>query len=346
MSENSNAQRKTNQQVLLVSRPEGMPKLSDFQVVGTDIPSPGDGEMLIQTIYLSLDPGMRAMMETGKSHTAAFELNKPLTGRSVGRVVASNLKGFAEGDFVYERLGWQNYSLSDGSQAKKIDPEVAPLSTYLGIVGVPGFCGYFGMLDIGKPQAGETVVVSGAAGAVGMTAGQIAKLQSCRVVGTAGTPEKVSYLRDELGFDAVINYKTTKDLAKELSDACPNGVDVYFDNVGGEITQAAMSLINYHARIVICGQTSQYNESTAASGAIAPNLLVKSSARMEGFVVYDFADRNDEAIEKLGGWIKDGTLHHRENIAHGLESAPQAFIDLFSSKGFGKQLVKLAEDVE
>lgn len=346
MPEKSNTPKKTNQQVLLVSRPEGMPKLSDFEVVEADIPSPGDGEMLIQTIYLSLDPGMRAMMEAGKSHTAAFELNKPLTGRSVGRVVASNLKGFAEGDYVYERLGWQNYSLSDGSQAKKIDPEVAPLSTYLGIVGVPGFCGYFGMLDIGKAQAGETVVVSGAAGAVGMTAGQIAKLQGCRVVGTAGTPEKVSYLSDELGFDAVINYKTTKDLAKELSDACPNGIDVYFDNVGGEITQAAMALINYHARIVICGQTSQYNESNAASGAIAPNLLVKSSARMEGFVVYDFADRNDEAIEQLGGWIKDGTLQHRENIAHGLENAPQAFIDLFSSKGFGKQLVKLAEDAQ
>lgn len=334
---------RTNHQVLLVKRPEGMAKLSDFKVVEAEMPAAGDGEMLIQTIYLSLDPGMRAMMEAGKSHTAAFELNKPLTGRSVGRVITSNIKEFAEGDYVYERLGWQNYSVSDGSQAKKVDAEVAPLSTYLGIVGVPGFCGYFGLLDIGKPKVGETVVVSGAAGAVGMTTGQIAKLQGCRVVGTAGTLEKVRYLRDELGFDAVINYKTTQDLAKTLGDACPDGIDVYFDNVGGEITQAAMSLLNYHARIVICGQTSQYNDASSVSGAIAPNILVKHSAKMEGFVVYDFADRNDEAIEQLGQWIKDGKLHYRENITEGLDSAPQAFIDLFSSKGFGKQLVKLAE---
>lgn len=339
-----NDTRNTNQQVLLVNRPQGLPKLSDFKVVETTIPSPGEGEMLIETLYLSLDPGMRSMMDAGKSYTAAFQLNKPLTGRSVGRVITSNLAEFVAGDFVFERLNWQHYSLSDGSQAKKIDPELAPLSSYLGIVGVPGFCGYFGMLDIGKVKAGETVVVSGAAGAVGMAAGQIAKLQGCRVVGIAGTPEKVDYLRNELGFDAVINYKTSPDLAKELKHACPAGIDVYFDNVGGEITQAAMSLINYHARIVVCGQTSQYNDATATSGAIAPHLLIKSSARMEGFVVYDFAERNNEAIAKLGQWLKDGSLKYKENIIAGLENAPQAFIDLFSSKGFGKQLVKLATD--
>lgn len=335
-------QARTNRQVLLARRPQGTPQPDDFEVVDAEVPSPGEGEMLIQTLYLSVDPGMRSMMEEGKSHTSAFELGKPLTGRSVGRVVASRLNGFAEGDYVYERLGWQHYSLSDGRQAQKVDPDVAPLSTYLGIVGVPGFCGYFGMLDIARPQVGETVVVSGAAGAVGMAAGQIAKRQGCRVVGTAGSPEKVGYLRDELGFDAVINYKTAKDLAAALSDACPEGIDVYFDNVGGEITQAALSLINYHARIVVCGQTSQYNAASTASGNIAPQLLIKRSAMMKGFVVYDYADRNDEAIEHLGQWIKDGTLHYRENIVDGLENAPQAFIDLFAGKSFGKQLVRLA----
>lgn len=336
-------QKRINRQVLLARRPEGMPRAADFKIVEAEVPTPGDGEMLIQTLYLSVDPGMRAMMEAGKSHTAAFELDKPLTGRSVGRVVTSNIDGFEVGDYVYERLSWQHYSLSDGSQAQKVDPDVAPLSTYLGIVGVPGFCAYFGLLDIGRPQAGETVLVSGAAGAVGMAAGQLARMQGCRVVGTAGAQEKVAYLRDELGFDAVINYKQASDLTAELGDACPDGIDIYFDNVGGDITQAAFSLINYHARIVVCGQTSQYNDSSSASGAIAPNLLIKHSAMMKGFVVYDYADRNDDATAKLGQWIKDGQLHYRENIVDGLENAPQAFIDLFEGHSFGKQLVRLAD---
>nr|WP_298413717.1 NADP-dependent oxidoreductase [uncultured Halomonas sp.] len=340
----SDNQNRVNRQVLLVKRPQGTPTLDDFKVVDAEVPTPDDGEMLIQTLYLSVDPGMRSMMEEGKSHTTAFELNKPLTGRSVGRVVESNLEGFAEGDYVYERLGWQHYSVSDGSQAQKVDPDVAPLSTYLGIVGVPGFCGYFGILDIGKPEKGQTVVVSGAAGAVGMTAGQIAKMQGCRVVGTAGSQEKIDYLREKLGFDAVINYKTAKDLQQTLSDACPDGIDVYFDNVGGEITQAAMALINYHARIVVCGQTSQYNDASSNSGAIAPQLLIKNSAMMKGFVVYDYQDRNDEAIEQLGQWIKQGKLHYKENVVDGLDNAPQAFIDLFSGKSFGKQLVRLAKE--
>lgn len=333
---------RTNKQVLLVRRPEGKPQLDDFKVVDADMPSPGENEMLIQTLFLSVDPGMRGMMEEGKSHTAAFELGKPLTGRSVGRVVSSNLADFKEGDYVFERLGWQNYSVSDGSDARKVDPDAAPLSTYLGVVGVPGLCGYFGMLDIGKPEIGQTVVVSGASGAVGMTASQIAKLQGCRVVGTAGSPEKVRYLKKELGLDAVINYKTSKDLAADLDEACPDGIDVYFDNVGGEITQAALSLINYHARIVICGQTSQYNKSDPASAGVDPHVFIKKSAMMKGFVVYDFEDRNDEAIEKLGQWIKEGKLHYRENIIDGIDNAPQAFIDLFDGKSFGKQLVRLA----
>lgn len=332
-----------NQQVILARRPDGVPEASNFQIVDVDIPEPGAGEILIQTLYLSVDPGMRAMMVPGRSHTAAFELGQPLTGRSVGRVVASHHDDFAVGDYVTARLGWQHYSLADGQQVTRVDPELAPLSTYLGIVGVPGFCAYFGLLDIGRPQPGETVVVSGAAGAVGMTTGQIAKRQGARVVGTAGTSAKTRYLCDELGFDAAINYRTTDDLSAELAQACPDGIDVYFDNVGGDITQAVLSQINHGARIVVCGQTSQYNDSDdAGSGRISPQVLIKHSALMQGFVVYDYADRNDEAIAQLGRWIRDGDLRYRENIVDGLDNAPQAFIDLFGRQSFGKQLVRLA----
>ncbi len=211
------------------------------------------------------------------------------------------------------------------------------------MVGVPGFCAYFGLKEIGRPRAGETAVVSGAAGAVGLAAAQRAKLESCRVVGTAGSLDKVDYLRDEIGLDAVINYKTTGDLRTALEAACPDGIDVYFDNVGGDVTQAVLALINRRAHIVICGQTSQYN-APSDSGRFAPELLIKNSARMQGFVVYDYADRNDEALARLGQLIRDGRLHYRENIVDGLEHAPQAFIDLFEGKSFGKQLVRLVQD--
>ena len=328
------------QQVTLARRPQGKPVRDDFDVVDAAILKPGDGEMLIQTLYLSVDPGMRGMMEESKPY-GGFTVGQPLTGRSVGRVVTSHHPDFAEGDYVCERLAWQHYSVSDGSKAKKVDPDLAPLSTYLGVVGVPGFCAYFGLKEIGRPRAGETVVVSGAAGAVGLAAAQLAKLESCRVVGTAGSADKVDYLRNEIGLDAVINYKTAGDLHAALAEACPKGIDVYFDNVGGDVTAAVLSLINRHARIVICGQTSQYN-AASASGKFAPELLIKHSALMQGFVVYDYAERNDEAIARLGQLIRDGRLHYRENIVDGLENAPQAFIALFDGKSFGKQLVRLA----
>ena len=329
------------QVVRLARRPHGKPQREDFEIVDADVPTPGAGEILIQTLYLSVDPGMRGMMAESKPY-GGFAVGQPLTGRSVGRVVASHHPGFAEGDYVYERLAWQHYSVSDGAKAKKVDPAVAPLSAWLGVVGVPGFCAYFGLKEIGRPRAGETVVVSGASGAVGLTAAQLAMLESCRVVGTAGSRAKVDYLRDEIGLDAVINYKSAGDLRVALAEACPDGVDVYFDNVGGDVTAAVLSLINRHARIVICGQTSQYNASSD-SGKFAPELLIKNSALMQGFVVYDYEDRNDEAIARLGQLIRDGRLHYRENIVDGLENAPQAFIDLFEGKSFGKQLVRLAQ---
>ncbi len=336
---------KHNQVVTLARRPHGKPLREDFQLIPAAIPKPADGELLIQTLYLSVDPGMRGMMEEAKSYSPGFEVGRPLTGRSVGRVVLSHHPDFAVGDFVYERLPWQHYSVSDGSKAKKVDPAVAPLSTYLGVVGVPGFCAYFGLKEIGKPRAGETVVVSGASGAVGMTAAQLAKLESCRVVGIAGSAEKVDYLHDVLGLDAVVDYHAAGDLRAALGKACPDGIDVYFDNVGGDISQAVLTLINHRARIVLCGQTSQYNHPTE-SGRFAPERLIQKSALMQGFVVYDYADRNDEAVARLSQLIRDGRLRYRENIIEGLENAPQAFIDLFEGKSFGKQLVRLAQITE
>lgn len=329
---------RTQQQITLARQPQGKPRLEDFKVINAEVPTPGDGEILIQVLYLSVDPGMRGMMEGGSSYSKGFDLGEPLTGRSVGRVAASHHPDFAEGDYVHERLAWQHYCVSDGSKTKKVDPATAPLSTF---VGVPGFCAYFGLKEIGQPRAGETVVVSGASGAVGMTAAQLAMLESCRVVGVAGGAEKVGYLRDEIGLDAVVDYKASDDLRAALGEACPDGIDVYFDNVGGEITQAALSLINRHARIVVCGQTSQYNVAKD-SGKFAPELLIERSARMQGFVVYDYEDRNDEAIARLGQLVRQGKLRYREHIVDGLENAPQAFIDLFESKSFGKQLVRVA----
>lgn len=336
-------EKKMNRQIHLVRRPKNEPVVEDFKLTETPIPIIKKDELLIQTLYLSVDPGMRGMMRDQKSYTPPFALNDVLTGRSVGRVIESKNADFTPGDIVYERLGWQDYSISDGQNAQKVDPNLAPISAYLGVLGVPGLCAYFGLNEIALPQSGETVVVSGAAGGVGMIAGQIAKLHGCRVVGIAGSEEKNTYLIDELGFDATINYKTTGDMHVALREACPDGIDVYFDNVGGEITDVALSLINYHARIVLCGQTSQYNLDKPELGPRNLNTLITNSAMIKGFVVYDYADKNDEAIAEMADWINSGKLKYKEHIITGLENAPQAFIDLFKSKSFGKQLVKVSD---
>ncbi|WP_136604216.1 NADP-dependent oxidoreductase [Paenibacillus dokdonensis] len=332
-----------NRKILLIKRPEKEPDATHFKMVEAPVPDLKDEEILIQSLYLSVDPGMREMMKDQKSYTPPFQLNEVLTGRSIGRVIQSKNLNFVPGDIVYERLGWQDYSISDGKHTEKIDPNIAPISTYLGVLGVPGLCAYFGLVEIGKPQSGETVVVSGAAGAVGMIAGQIAKLLGCRVVGIAGSDHKNQYLINELGFDVAINYKTTTDIRADLQEACPNGVDVYFDNVGGDITDVVLNLINYHARIVLCGQISQYNLENPEVGPRNLNLLIKNSAMMKGFVVYDYADKNEEAISELACWIRTGQLKYKENMIKGLENAPQAFANLFQSKSFGKQLIKVSE---
>lgn len=332
-----------NRQIHLARRPKNEPVADDFKLVEKEIPDLKDGEILIRTKFLSVDPGMRGMMTDEKSYTPPFPLNEVLTGRSVGEVVDSKNEAFKKGDFVYERLGWQDYSVSNGEKAEKIDADIAPISAYIGILGVPGLCAYFGLFEIALPKKGETVVVSGAAGGVGMVAGQIAKIQGCRVIGIAGSKEKNQYLKEELGFDETINYKEVSDIKDALEEVCPEGIDIYFDTVGGEITDAVMELINYHARIVLCGQTSQYNKDKPEMGPRNLNQLIKNSSMMKGFVVYDYEDKNEEAIAQMGKWIKEGKLKYKENIVDGLENAPQAFMDLFKSKSFGKQLVKVSE---
>jgi NADPH-dependent curcumin reductase CurA len=280
-------------------------------------------------------------MNDGKSYVAPFQLNEVLNGGVVAKVIESKSNNFVKKDFVVGNLGWQDYSIAGEKEVRKINPEIAPVSTALGVLGMPGLTAYFGLLDIGKPKQDETVVVSGAAGAVGTVVGQIAKIHGCRVVGIAGSEKKTKYLIDELGFDFAINYKTVSDLKKELKEACPDGVDIYYDNVGGDISDAVLSLINNNARIVLCGQISLYNETQIPTGPrIQPSLLTHS-ALMKGFIVRNYTDRFDEGISQLALWLKEKKLKYAENVVEGLENTPNAFIGLFTGENLGKQIVKV-----
>ncbi|RLL47138.1 NADP-dependent oxidoreductase [Oceanobacillus piezotolerans] len=332
-----------NREFLLVNRPSGMPTDENFQLRTSPIPGISDGEVLVQTIYLSVDPYMRGRMSGIKTYTSPFELNKVLTAGVVGRVIDSKNNEFQMGEIVEGRLNWADYSVTSGKGLRKVDPNLAPISTALGVVGMPGLTAYFGLLDIGKPKEGETVVVSGSAGAVGTVVGQIAKIYGCRVVGITGSDEKNAYLKNELDFDATINYK--KENVKEaLKEKSPNGVDVYFDNVGGEISDAVMRLLNFQARIVVCGVISEYNNTEAAYGPRIQRFLLNRSALMKAYIVSDYYERFNEGYEQLGKWVKEGKLTYRENIIDGLENAPQAFIGLFHGENIGKQLVKVCEE--
>lgn len=332
-----------NRQILLVSRPQGMPAPDNFKLIETELPQINEGEVLIKTLYLSVDPYMRGRMSDAKSYIAPFELDKVLQGGAVGQIIESNHSNYSVGDIVVGLLGWQDYSVSNGKGLAKINPDLAPVTTALSILGMPGLTAYFGLLDIGDPQPGETVVVSGAAGAVGSVAGQIAKIKGCRVVGIAGQDDKISYLINELGFDAAINYNTVPNLKQALKDACPDGVDVYFDNVGGTITDEVMKLINYQAQIVVCGQIASYNLDKPDIGPRVFTQLIKKSALAKGFVQSDYSSRTKEGLTQLAQWFKEGKLSYRENVVTGLENAPQAFLGLFKGENIGKQLVKVAE---
>ncbi len=332
-----------NREIMLVSRPQGMPKETDFKLVESEIPECIEGGVLVRTVYLSVDPYMRGRMSGVKTYIDPFNLNEVIVGGVVGEVVKTRSPELKAGDKVMGTLGWRDYNTADSRELRKIDPGVAPISTALGILGMPGLTAYFGLLDIGRPMPGETLVVSGAAGAVGTGVGQIGKIKGCRVIGIAGSEGKIRYLIDELGFDAAINYRTVPDIKKALKEHCPNGVDIYFDNVGGEISDAVMPLLNFNARIVLCGQISQYNAEKPDMGPrIQPYLLVKS-ALMKGFIIVNYAGRYEEGIADLGTWVKQKKLKYAENIVEGLENAPKAFIGLFKGENLGKQLVKVSE---
>lgn len=334
---------RVNRQILLAARPLGFPKDSDFKLSESPVPTPSDGQILVRSIYLSVDPYMRGRMNDVKSYAPPVPIGGVMGGGVVGRVVESKNVEFQTSDIVEGRFGWQDYAVSSGQGVRKIDPALAPISTALGILGMPGLTAYFGLLDIGKPQPGDTVVVSGAAGAVGSLAGQIAKIKGCRVVGIAGADDKVEYLTGELGFDGAFNYKTDRDYYEKLRELCPNGIDVYFDNVGGEISDAAMRLINTKARISICGQISQYNLEKPELGPRVFTMLLVKQARAEGFLVFQFLERYPEGLKQISNWIKEGKLKYKEDIEEGLENTPRAFMAMLKGRNTGKQLVKVSE---
>lgn len=331
-----------NKQIVLNNRPAGMPTIDTFRIENAEMPQPNEGEVLVRTLYLSVDPYMRGRMSDRKSYVPPFQLNEVIVGGGIGEVVESRSPAFQPGDIVTGMLGWRLYSVVKADELRKIDPRVAPVTTALGVLGMPGLTAYFGLLDICNPQPNETVIVSGAAGAVGMTVCQISKLKGCRVVGIAGSDEKNRYLKDELGVDATINYKTVA-LKEALAESCPDGVDVYFDNVGGEVSDAVMPLINKGARISICGQISLYNlEKPDVGPRVQPYLLVKS-AFMKGFIIIDYTARFAEGVMQLSRWVAEGKLKYAENIIEGFENAPRAFLGLFTGENLGKQLVKVGE---
>ncbi len=333
----------TNRQITLAARPVGYPKVSDFQLVSAPIPAPKAGEILVRTIYLSVDPYQRGRMRDAPSYASPAQIGDVLVGGVVGQVIATKDTEFQEGDIVQGNLGWQEYALSDGSGLRKIDPTLAPVSTALGVLGMPGMTAYFGLLEIARPKPGETVVVSGAAGAVGSLVGQIAKNKGCRVVGIAGSDYKIDYITNELGFDAAFNYKTVSDYSEKLKEICPDGIDVYFDNVGGAITDAVFLNLNVKGRIAICGQISQYNLEKPEFGPRLLWQLIVKRARVEGFLVSEFADRYEEGLHQMAEWLKTGKVKYRETIVEGIENAPMAFIGMLKGENIGKQLVKVSD---
>jgi len=320
-----------------------MPTAENFRWVEETVSPLSGGRILVQTIYLSVDPYIRGRMRNVRSYAPPLELDQVIEGGVVGRVVESKHPDFRPGDFVTGRLGWQDYAICDTASLRKLPNNPALLPAALGVLGMPGLTAYFALLEVGKPRSTETVVVSGAAGAVGMIVGQIAKLKGCRAVGIAGSDEKVRYLTEELGLDAGINYRKTENLRRALKDACPNGIDIYFDNVGGPISDAAITLIRLHARIIICGQISLYNLEKPEMGPRNAAYLLVNRARMEGFLVHDYVGRSQEGIEQLTSWVKSGQIKHRETIVVGLEKAPEAFLGLFRGENIGKQVVQVAD---
>jgi NADPH-dependent curcumin reductase CurA len=330
-----------NHQFRLAARPVGLPKPSDWEYTEEPAPEPGEGEVLVKVLYLSLDPAMRGWMSDARSYIAPVGIGETMRAGGAGEVLVSNHPDLAPGDLVTGLLGVQEYAVAHGNAATKLDVSLAPLPTYLGTLGMPGLTAYFGLLDIGKPQEGETVVVSGAAGAVGGVVGQIAKLKGCRVVGIAGGAEKCRYVVEDLGFDAAIDYKAG-DVGAALREHAPKGIDIYFDNVGGEILDHALAGLARHARVIICGAISQYNATGAVQGPSNYLSLLVNNASMTGFVIFDYADRYAEGMREMGGWFAADKLVSREDIAEGLENFPDTLLRLFAGENTGKLVLEVA----
>ena len=336
-----------NRQILLVARPEGEPKPSDFQLVESDVPTPGEGEVLCRTIYLSLDPYMRGRMSAAKSYAKPHELGTVMEGGCVGAVISSNDSEFGEGDIVLGHGGWQAHFTLQGKALRKVDPALGPISTSVGVLGMPGMTAYTGLLNIGNPQTGETVVVGAASGAVGSVVGQIAKIKGAQAVGIVGSAEKCQYVTEELGFDACVNHKHA-DFAEQVAAACPDGIDVYFENVAGKVFETVLPLFNQFARIPVCGTIAMANATDLPPGPnqVGPLLrqILTKRLTFRGFIVSDFMDQMQEAFSALGGWIQEGKLRYREDFVDGLEKVPEAFIGLLKGENFGKLVVRVSDD--
>jgi len=333
-----------NKQILLASRPTGWVTPDNFSIATAEVPEPGEGEMVLQTIYMSVDPYMRGRMNDMKSYVPPFQIGEPLQAGIVGKVVASNGGPFDEGTYLTGMGLWANYMVTNGEGFQPVDPDLAPLSYYLGILGMPGMTAYVGLKGVAELKEGEQLFVSAASGAVGQVVGQIGKNMGCHVAGSAGSDDKIAYLKDELGFDAAFNYKTD-DVYKAVRSANPNGIDVYFENVGGPVLEAVINNLNFNSRVALCGLISAYNATLEdlPPGPRNMAVLVGRSVRMQGFIVFNYPELCKEWIQVGAGWLKEGKLKYRESVAEGVENAPQAFIDVLTGNNFGKQVVKLAD---
>lgn len=333
-----------SRQFVLASRPEGEPKPADFRLEETTLPDPAPGQLLLKVLYLSLDPYMRGRMSAAKSYAKPVEIGEVMEGGTVAEVVASNHPDWKAGDTVLSYSGWQSHALSDGAGLIRLDPTAAPLSTYLGVLGMPGMTAYTGLLTIGQPKAGETVVVAAATGPVGSAVGQIARIKGARAVGIAGGPEKVRALTEEFGFDAAVDHRSPT-FADDLAAACPKGIDVYFENVGGEVWTAVQPLLNPFSRIPVCGLIAHYNATGVPEGpdrlpGLMRDVLTKRLL-IRGFIVSDFGDQTAAFARDMAGWLKEGRVRYREDVVDGLEKAPEAFIGMLKGRNFGKVVVKV-----
>lgn len=345
----------TMQRIALAARPQGLPKTSDFRLETAPMPKPGEGEFLVRTIWLSLDPYMRGRMDAGRSYAAAVEIGAPMEGGCVGEVIASRNADYTVGDFVVDRLDWQSHAVSNGASSRKLDPAIAPLSTALGVLGMPGITAYVGLNTHGRPKAGETLVVGAATGAVGSLVGQLAKAKGLRVVGVAGGENKCAYAIEELGFDHCLDHRAATDagsLRRQMAQTCPDGVDIYFENVGGKTLEAVIPLMNVLGRIPVCGMISWYNGGDLGAGASdGPNLLpvvwrtiLVNRLAVRGYIITDHYDQFPDFLNTVSGLLDRGEITYRESIAEGLEAAPEAFIKLLQGGNFGKQLVAVSKD--